>query len=607
MKISSFLLVLFFIAFSSCKKKKENYVEIKSSNKTVDWSKAHNFYSTNIETAIQLLDSLKKTGLHTKNIIPVFDELRIAFKKAEPYAGALNADITHRSNGPALPIYKEDNGKVLKPIGLQKLEETIYDEMSDKDTFERELSVLMGLFQNLKKGINKRELTAKRFFKATHQQLIRIPSLALAGFDTPTTGKSIRESTISLQALIEVYKLSIQNLILEKDKSLNDRFISSIDKAINYINNDSDFITFDRFTFIRDYFNPITRNWVQIRKTANIWEPDIRFSPFNYDAPTFFEEDSFNVNHFLGVNTKNPSKDLIALGEKLFFEKKLSKNGTMACVTCHNPKLAYTDGLKLSINNLGRPADRNTPTLLNSSFQKGFFWDGRSPNLESQIKTVFKNKSEFNTDVHKFSTKILSDSTYTKAFKKVFGKVPSRNKETIRAIAAYISTLTSFNSKFDKNIRGEEDTYTETEKNGFNLFMGKALCATCHFMPLTNGSVPPFFTETEKEVIGVPKNSDNKSLDDDKGFYIVYGEELHRGMFKTPTVRNAALTAPYMHNGVYNTLEEVMNFYNLGGGGGLGFEGLDHQTLPFDNLNLSEKEISELVAFIKTMSDNSSY
>ena len=109
MKISSFLLVLFFIAFSSCKKKKENYVEIKSSNKTVDWSKAHNFYSTNIETAIQLLDSLKKTGLHTKNTIPIFDELRIAFKKAEPYAGALNADITHRSNGPALPIYKEDN------------------------------------------------------------------------------------------------------------------------------------------------------------------------------------------------------------------------------------------------------------------------------------------------------------------------------------------------------------------------------------------------------------------------------------------------------------------------------------------------------------------
>ncbi len=122
-------------------------------------------------------------------------------------------------------------------------------------------------------------------------------------------------------------------------------------------------------------------------------------------------------------------------------------------------------------------------------------------------------------------------------------------------------------------------------------------------MPLTNGTVPPFFKETEKEVIGVPETAANKKLDDDVGFYWRFEEELHRVMFKTPTVRNAALTAPYMHNGVYKTLEQLIEFYNLGGGGGMGFD-LPHQTLPFDELDLTEEELQALVAYVKTLSDD---
>jgi cytochrome c peroxidase len=151
-------------------------------------------------------------------------------------------------------------------------------------------------------------------------------------------------------------------------------------------------------------------------------------------------------------------------------------------------------------------------------------------------------------------------------------------------------------------MRGEISDFTDEERLGMNLYMGKALCATCHFVPLTNGTVPPLFLETEKEVIGVPKTAANKELDDDVGFYTVFKEDIHKYMFKTPTVRNAELTAPYMHNGAYNTLEQVMDFYNKGGGGGLGFD-LPHQTLPFDNLNLSEEEIDALVAFTKTFTD----
>jgi cytochrome c peroxidase len=274
----------------------------------------------------------------------------------------------------------------------------------------------------------------------------------------------------------------------------------------------------------------------------------------------------------------------------------------MACVTCHIPEKAYTDGLELNMDNAGNPLEGTTPTLINSIYQQSLFWDGRSGNLIDQINSVFANEKEFNSSVHRFSDAILKDSTYIDLFEKAYGEIPKKNTEIVKALSAYIGTLNGMNSKFDRNIRGEIDTFTAKEKQGFNLYMGKALCATCHFIPLTNGTVPPFYKETEKEVIGVPETAANQELDDDLGFYWVFEEDLHKGMFKTPTVRNAGVTAPYMHNGIYNTLDEVMDFYNKGGGGGLGFK-LEHQTLPFDQLNLTDKELQALVAFVKTLND----
>ncbi len=274
----------------------------------------------------------------------------------------------------------------------------------------------------------------------------------------------------------------------------------------------------------------------------------------------------------------------------------------MACVSCHLPDKAYADGLVTNLDNKGNPLARNTPTLINSIFQKNFFWDGRSPTLSDQITSVFNNEKEFNSNVHQFSDEILKDTIYRKKLEHVFPNTKLKNIHIVKAISAYVGTLNGFDSKFDRNMRGEETTFSAEEKLGLNLFMGKALCATCHFMPLTNGTVPPFYTEHEKEVIGVPEKSDNLALDDDLGFFWMYGEELHRGMFKTPTVRNAEVTAPYMHNGVYASLEEVMDFYNKGGGGGLGFD-LERQTLPFDELNLTIEEQNALVAFVKTLTD----
>ncbi|SFD21843.1 cytochrome c peroxidase [Algibacter pectinivorans] len=580
----------------SCNKAKEETVPLPN------WSAAQNYYLEQINTSIAYLDSLKAEGIHGQKSKHYFTLARAAFKKAEPYASYLNPEVGHRANGPALPLYKEDNGKILNPVGFQKIEESVYDKETSADEFNAEVYVTTGMLHVLKKGIAKRELNAQRFFIATHQQLFRIVSLGISGFDTPVSHLGINESKISLEALHTVYKYTIQPIIKAKDANLDAQFQDHITKAITYIENNTDFNTFDRFTFTRNFMNPITRNWVEIRKTSNIWEP-ITTMPFNFDAPTFFEDNTFNLNYFTPTTNRNPTEKQIVLGKKLFLDPKLSANGNMACVTCHIPSKGYADGMALNLDNQGKPLQRNTPTLINAAFQKSFFWDGRANSLLDQISMVFKNNKEFNTNVHEFSDAILKDSTYNKLFEDAYGSIPKSNKTVIKAISSYISTLNGLNSKFDQNIRGEKNTYTEEEKQGYNLFMGKALCATCHFMPLTNGTVPPFFTETEREVIGVPETNKNQKLDNDLGFYWRFKEDIHLGMFKTPTIRNIALTAPYMHNGVFNTLEEVMEFYNQGGGGGLGFD-LAHQTLPFDNLDLSEQEVTSIIAFMKTLTDN---
>jgi cytochrome c peroxidase len=145
---------------------------------------------------------------------------------------------------------------------------------------------------------------------------------------------------------------------------------------------------------------------------------------------------------------------------------------------------------------------------------------------------------------------------------------------------------------------------TKNQVDGFNLFMGKAQCGICHFMPLFNGTVPPTFADTESEVIGAPSKVEwsNATIDSDPGRYVIFEMEQLRHAFKTPTVRNASLTAPYMHNGVYRSLEEVIKFYNKGGGAGIGID-LPNQTLPSDSLGLTETEQKKVIEFIHALTD----
>ncbi|WP_221409118.1 cytochrome-c peroxidase [Reichenbachiella versicolor] len=566
----------------------------------VDWGVVQEYYLENISQAISLMDSLTYSDTGNQSNKEIFKQIRIAFKKAEPYSAYLKPEVGHRVNGPALPVFRENSGRVLAPVGLQRLEEMIYLNDATKDDFTETVRITKGMMLVLKSEVEYYQISPKRFFISTKQQLFRLVSLAMAGFDTPVSGLSISETAVSLESLWYLYSNSIRPIILSKNEDLDNRFKQDIDDATNYIDSNPDFSDFDQYTFIRNYLNPVTREWANIITESGLWSGENSVA-LNLESPTFFEKDSWNTPYFLTYTDRIDSSRVL-LGKKLFFDPKVSGQGNMSCATCHLPDRAYASNKQFDLDNAGKELDRNTPTLINSVYQKAFKWDGKAQNIEDQISLVFLNDREFDTDVHRFSENLLSDTSYIEQFQDAFGKVPHSNREVIEVIGEYIATLNSFDSKFDKNIRGELETFTSSEKRGFNLYMGKALCGTCHFVPLTNGSVPPFFNETEKEVIGVPKTSDNKQLDDDLGFYTVYGKEIHRGMFKTPSIRNVTKSAPYMHNGVYETLEEVIDFYDLGGGAGLGFD-IPYQTLPFDSLSLSKREKKDLIAFIETLTE----
>jgi cytochrome c peroxidase len=259
--------------------------------------------------------------------------------------------------------------------------------------------------------------------------------------------------------------------------------------------------------------------------------------------------------------------------------------------------------------------DRNTPGLLNVALSPRYFHDSRTTFLEEQIEHVVSSSIEFNTDYFEISQRLSQDVKILEAFKSAY---PSEsgpiNATTISsALSAYIRSLVSFETPVDSVLRGEKSALLtgknlQKVKNGFNLFMGKAACGTCHFPPTFSGLVPPHFTDMESEVLGVPTHPTSKKIDPDlgKGAIYKYKSPIYAHAFKTPGLRNISRTAPYMHNGAYRTLQEVMDFYNRGGGIGIGTD-VPNQTLPSEKLNLTKQEIAEIIAFMNALVEKPKY
>ena len=274
----------------------------------------------------------------------------------------------------------------------------------------------------------------------------------------------------------------------------------------------------------------------------------------------------------------------VELGRKLYFDPRLSGNNWISCATCHNPVLGFTDGLPRM---LGGPASkeggRNSPTIINSAYNELQFWDGRAATLEEQALGPIQNPNEMFETLDNVVKKLSGIPGYLKAFKEVFGTGVTADV-IAKAIAAFERTIVFANSPFDKYTLGDEHAMSESAKRGMNLFNNKAECIKCH-----NG---PNFTDNKFHNIGVPADG---PLKEDLGRYNVTKVEADKGAFKTSTLRNIAETGPYMHNGFFPTLFEVVQFYNGGGGRSENKSSLIH------GLNLTGQEAADLIEFMKAL------
>ncbi|UII26621.1 methylamine utilization protein [Fulvivirga maritima] len=582
-----------FSLFISC-----NTQPSENSNDLKDFEAVEQTYVLQLDSTIHFLKALK----NSENETAIKENFLIAkkyFKKAEPILGFIEMENYKTLNGPnLLKVEEEDltDIKKITPKSFQVLEENIFtDSNIDKEHIHQVVDFLANRLTLIKNNTDLSTYKDYHFLWLLRNSIIRTATLGITGFDSPALSQSMDEAQIvynSLNNYLAFFKDHFH------DKSLFEEWKKEISNTVAMLS-DGDFNTFDRFQFIKQHTEYQLHLW---NKTCKDWNTNFPFSlAINNDAPGLFSDKTFSIAYFADHAVPEEKDSISALGKMLFYDTNLSDNNSLSCASCHKASLAFTDGEKTGLGIHRKPVKRNTPTLYYAGLQKAFFYDNRTGNIEGQISDVVNNKDEFHSDLAALEKKVKSDPQYKEQFSSIYKNGITQNN--IRhAIATYIRSLAPFNSKFDRNMRGEEASLTKEEMLGFNLFMGKAACATCHFPPLFNGTVPPDFRESEMEALGTPKTASNKTLDTDLGRYEIFKTEERKHFFKTPTIRNIAYTAPYMHNGVYDSLEQVMDFYNVGGGIGMGFK-LEHQTLPEDSLHLSDQEQQAIIAFMKTLSD----
>jgi len=543
------------------------------------------------------------------NVRKAIAETRLCYKKIEFYLAFYYPEFTtgYLNGAPLLQPESEGNVVNIKdPEGLQVLDEMAGMEDVELASERSKLAVLtqklLMSYGMLSRGIEKRNFAQFAECDAMRLQLIRIFSLGITGFDTPGTLNGIAESEASLTGMRTFFQLqSDQPYYSEIDR----RFAN----AISYLQGNRDFEKFDRLVFFREHIDPLYK---ALGHTGSAKNPDIdleKFSSWNAASESIFGSDFLNPYFFTELKKSENNASLEELGKKLFYDANLSGDGRMSCASCHNPELAFTDGKPKSESNIsGKTVLRNAPTLLNAVYADRYFYDLRAFGLEQQAEHVLFNKDEFNTQYEYILDKVNADPGYAQLTEKAFRKKKTDRDAVMKALSSYVLSLQSFNSEFDRYMRNETNILSQDAAKGFNLFMGKANCATCHFAPTFSGLVPPLFNENESEVLGLQLNPETKLADTDAGRIanktaVEKTAWIYEKSFKTVSVRNSGQTAPYFHNGAYSTLEQVMDFYNKGGGSGLGMP-VSNQTLSGDPLELTEEEIRQIIAFLNTLSDN---
>lgn len=446
------------------------------------------------------------------------------------------------------------------------------------------------------------------FFLCNRLFLLNLATIYTSGFDCPDTSRIIPELRLMLGSVYTVYTAFNSDFEVTR---LTEDYMTLYKKTVDFANRQSEnYSAFDHFTFIKDYINPLfTINQDLIRKY------DIRSRSYmdyslNRNATSIFSKNLYNGQNtkglFLRVHDPKALSEIEEIGKLLFYDPILSGNNLRSCASCHKPDQLFTDttvSSNLQFNKKGL-LDRNTPSLVNTQYNHLLMADGKHISLQEQAHAVISSSLEMACDEKEMLKKVLSCNDYNTAFKKFLKYTPQEPEisaeHIVSALTLYYSKFSRAYSPFDEAINSNKQLNPEAKK-GYNVFMSKAQCGTCHFAPQFNGVKPPYIG-SEFEVLGVPEDSAFTRLSEDVGRYFINPALETTHAFRTVTIRNAQRTAPYMHNGVFTHLAQVIDFYEGGGGAGRGLK-VDNQTLSADSLRLSKEDKKHLLAFIHSLNE----
>jgi cytochrome c peroxidase len=555
-----------------------------------------------LKESVAAVDSSKSSSLVIAK--KALEDARRKYKQIEFFVEYFEPFYSNIYNRPNTIEVEEPNPEYIEPIGLQVIESLLFNfHPGSKKLLMEQADILLNDAKDLGSLVYLVPVTNPQVMESIRLEIIRIMALGITGYDTQELKTGIKESYIALQAVKEV----LRPFIATAGKPYADSVNYYLEKSVQLLKANTDFASFNRLAFLTGAALPLQ---MHLGKMISQLGLELNTSPvLNYRATNLFSNDFLNINAF--PNGSSPSnKYRIQLGKMLFSDPVLSGNGKRSCASCHQPGNYFSDQLvKNTTINDSSLLPRNTPSLFYAAFQHKQFLDARSNNLEEQVKAVVTDKSEMNGNIAISLNRIAGKQVYRELLKKAY---PETNiTDTIsfnlvaNAIADFVRSMAPRSSAFDKYMAGQKNALSGRQVNGFNLFMGKAKCGTCHFAPLFNGLLPPAYNISELENIGTPLNENlaKPLLDNDSGHYAVMPDKLNIGLFKTPTVRNAAVTGPYMHNGAFSTLQRVVEFYNKGGGAGIGLT-VDNQTLSSKPLHLSNTEIKDIVSFMNALTDN---
>lgn len=542
-----------------------------------------------------------------------FSELRNAYKSVEFLLAYLeDEEVEEFINGGPLPTVdsKKEILTVNDPCGLQTIEETLYEDRIDTKKLVQLSQKLTADFIEIEERQSHTSLNEQMILEAARLNIIRAATLGISGFDTPSSGNALLETETSLSSTF-VTLLPYLHAYEKKDSKKSAALLTLMQATHDYLTKNTDFDTFDRAEFIRNFTNPLFAQLLDMQLALGIeTKPSERAkqTAVNLMSRNLFDTNFLNKSFFTNLTPQETPREVVELGKILFFDPALSENNQRACASCHDPKQGFGDGKRKSIAiDLETTVPRNAPTIINAVYSQKWFYDLRTTSMDEQIKAVITSEKEFHSNYTAIIGKLGQSLEYRALFKKAFGTYQISEKNIAKAIVAYEQSLTALNSPFDRYMRGETEAINPAVLRGFNIFTGRGNCATCHFAPTFSGLVPPHFHDSESEVLGVPlADEDKATIDPDLGRY---NNQLpkenaphYKYAFKTPTLRNAQYTAPYMHNGVFETLDDVIIFYNRGGGANIGIK-LDNQTLSDEPLRLGNDERNDVVQFLQSLSD----